>query len=59
MNLKQENQELLHKIEAGMKLAIRRLYEQKAANNETAVICVKGEIQYVPAQELLNKYYKS
>ncbi len=53
MALKPENVELYNKIEAGLKLAVRRLYEQKAANNETAVICVNGEIKHVSAKELL------
>lgn len=53
MNSKQGNAELLNKIEAGLKLAIRRLYEQMAANNEVAVICKQGEIKHVPAKDLL------
>jgi hypothetical protein len=56
MSRKLENAELLNKIEAGLKLAIRKLYEQKAANNETAVICVNGEIKRLPASELLKQY---
>jgi hypothetical protein len=56
MSLKQENAALLDKIEAGLKLAMRRLYEKKAANNETAVICVNGEIKHVPARDLLKNY---
>lgn len=55
---KQENAELLNKIEAGLKLAIRRLYEKKAANNETAVICVNGEIRHVPARDLVKGHDK-
>lgn len=55
MSPRQENAELLNKIEAGLKLAVRRLYEKKAANNETAVICVNGEIKRVPASDLLKK----
>lgn len=55
MSRKQENAELLNKIEAGLKLAIRKLYEQKAANNETAVVCVNGEIKRVPARDLLKQ----
>lgn len=47
---------MLNKIEAGLKLAIRRLYEKKAANNETAVISINGQIQHVPAKDLLKKY---
>jgi hypothetical protein len=53
MSRKQENIQLLDKIEAGLKLAVRRLYEKKAANNETAVICVNGEIKHIPARDLL------
>ncbi len=56
MSLKQENAELLNKIEAGLKLAMRRLYEKKAANNETAIISVNGEIKHVPARDLLKSY---
>jgi len=55
---KHQNTELLNKIEAGLKLAVRRLYEQKAANNESAVICVNGEIKRVPAKDLLKDYDK-
>ncbi len=58
MTLKQENVELLNKIEAGLKLAVRRFYEQKAANNETVVLCVNGEIKYVPAKEVLANQVK-
>lgn len=49
---KQENIELLNKIEAGLKLTVRRLYEKKAANNEMAVICENGVIKHVSAKEL-------
>jgi hypothetical protein len=59
MNIKQDNIELYKKIEAGFKLAVRRLYEQKAANNESVVISgVNGEIKRVPAKELLKNYDK-
>jgi hypothetical protein len=54
----QENRELLNKIEFGLKLAIRRLYEKKAANNENAIICVNGEVKHIPARELLKDYDK-
>jgi hypothetical protein len=56
MSPKQENAELLNRIEAGLKLAIRRLYEKKAANNETAVISINGQIKHVPAKDLLKGY---
>ncbi len=57
MNIKQDNIELYKKIEAGFKLAVRRLYEQKAANDETLVISdANGNIKHVPAKELLKNY---
>jgi hypothetical protein len=59
MNLKQENFELYKKIEAGLKLAVRRLYEQKAADNESVVVSVNGEIKLVPAKDLLKNYDKN
>ena len=59
MALKPENVELFAKIEFGLKLAIQRLYEQKAANNETAVIYVDGEIKRVSARELLQQQKNS
>ncbi len=43
----------MNKIEAGLKLAIRKLYERKAANNEMAVICENGIVKHIPARELL------
>jgi hypothetical protein len=58
MNSKQQNAELLNKIEAGLKLAIRKLYEQKAANNEMAVICENGVIKHLPARDLLQQQDK-
>jgi len=58
MALKPENVELFAKIEYGLKLAIQRLYEKKAAKNETAVIYVDGEIKRVSARELLEKQKK-
>ena len=53
MSLEQEHEELSKKIFYGLKLAYRRLYEQRAANNETVVISVNGEIKRVPAKDLL------
>jgi hypothetical protein len=58
MALKPENVELFNKIEAGLKLAIRKLYEQKAANNETAVISINGQIKRIPAKDLIKGYKK-
>ncbi|MFI5196933.1 MAG: hypothetical protein ACHQD8_07565 [Chitinophagales bacterium] len=54
MNPKQENVKLSKKIFNGLKLAYRRLYEQKAANNESVVISDgKGGVIRVPAKDLL------
>ncbi len=56
----EENNDFFRKVEFGLKLAIEKLYEQKAANNETAVISVNGEIKHVSAREILaNKKKKS
>jgi len=49
---KQDNTELLNKIEFGLKLAIRRLYEKKAANNENAIVYMNGKVMHIPAREL-------
>ena len=58
MDLKQEHIELSKKIDAGLKLAYRRLYEKRAANNETVIISVNGEIKHVPAKDLLKDFDK-
>jgi hypothetical protein len=50
-----EKNELYAKIEAGLKLAVKKLYERKAANNELVVISVNGEIKRVPAKDFLDK----
>lgn len=55
---KQENIELLNKIEAGLKLASRRFFEQRAAKNETVVVAVNGEVKRVPAKDLLKDFDK-
>jgi len=53
MPLSKENQEIVAKIEAGIKKAARKLYEERAAKNETVIISVNGEIKAVPAKDLL------
>jgi hypothetical protein len=54
MDIKQEHQELSKKIFFGLKLAYRRLYEQRAANNQSVVISDgKGGAMRVPAKDLL------
>jgi hypothetical protein len=55
MALSPDDKDFFAKVEYGLKLAIQRLYEQKAANNETAVISVNGEIKYVSAREVIEK----
>ena len=58
MALKPENVELFAKIEYGLKLAIQKLYEKKAANNETAVFIINGEVKHIPAREILENHKK-
>jgi len=59
MSLSKQDTELLNKIEAGLKLAMQRLYEKRAANNETVIISdANGNIQHVSAREILNKRNK-
>lgn len=58
MALKPENVELFAKIEFGLKLAIQKLYEKKAANNETAVFIINGEVKHIPAREILENHKK-
>ena len=45
--------ELSQKISIGLKLAWRKLVIKSAANNQSLVIKVNGEIKTVPAKELL------
>lgn len=54
MDLKKENRELLDKIANGLKLAVDKLYDQKAANNELAVVSINGEIKWIDAKEVVN-----
>jgi hypothetical protein len=50
----QENYVTMGKIAEGLKLAIRRLYEQKVANNEDAVIGgPNGTVLRVPARDIV------
>jgi len=58
MALKPKNDDFFTKVEYGLKLAVQRLYEQKAANNETAVFIIKGEVKHIPARELLENHKK-
>ena len=59
MDLRNDNFELAKKITAGLKLSVRRFYEQKAANNDYVIIGDhKGGVIRVPAKELLKEYTK-
>jgi hypothetical protein len=58
MPLKPENAILRDKITAGIKKAIQKLYEERAAKNETVVVSINGEVKHVPAKDLLKKYQK-
>lgn len=53
MPLSIKDTELINKITTGIKKAARKLYEERAAKNETVIISVNGEIKKVPAKELL------
>ena len=55
---KPEQDDFFTKVEYGLKLAVQRLYEQKAANNETAVFIINGEVKHIPAKELLENHKK-
>ena len=58
MAVSPENDDFFTKVEYGLKLAVQRLYEQKAANNETAVFIINGEEKHIPARELLENHKK-
>ena len=53
MEIVKQNDELVNKIVFGLKLAIQKLYEEKAANNEKVVISVNGKAKYVSARKIL------
>ena len=59
MPISPENVELSNKILAGISKAFKKLYEQKAANNQTVVISVNGIPTHVPAKELLEQQKQS
>ncbi|MBQ0156332.1 MAG: ribosome recycling factor [Bacteroidales bacterium] len=51
-----EENKILDKIEAALKIAEKEFLEKKAANNETLILSDKdGKIVEVPAKELLNR----
>ncbi len=51
--MKPENIELCDKIVAGIRKAAQKLIEKSAANNESLVYGINGEIVRIPAKELL------
>ncbi|HLX93616.1 MAG TPA: hypothetical protein VKR32_18160 [Puia sp.] len=53
MPLKPENKLLQDKIIAGIEKARRKLFEERAATNDTVVISINGVPVNVPARELL------
>jgi hypothetical protein len=49
-----EVQDFTQKIELGLQIAERRMLEEKALRGETVVVSTtEGEIQYIPAREVL------
>ena len=49
--------ELDQKLDKGLKLAQRRMLEEKALHNETVVVSnAEGKIEYIPAKEVLASY---
>ena len=58
MVFKPEDDDFYATVEYGLKLAIQRLYERKAANKETTVFIINGEVKHIPAKELLENQMK-
>ena len=45
------------KLETGLRLAEKRMLEEKALHNETIVVSsAEGEFQYIPAREALAQF---
>ena len=52
-----EYRDLDQKLEKGLKLAHKRMLEEKALHNETVVVSnADGKIEYIPAKEILASY---
>ena len=52
-----EIQDLTDKLEKGLRLAERRMLEEKALHNETVVVSnAEGKIEYIPAKDVLASY---
>jgi hypothetical protein len=49
-----EYKDLDKKLDKGLKLAHRRMLEEKALHNKTVVVSnAEGKIEYIPAKEVL------
>jgi len=52
-----EIKDFTHKLETGLRLAERRMLEEKALHNETVVVSnAEGKIEYIPAKDVLASY---
>ena len=52
-----EYKDLDQKLDKGLKLAHKRMLEEKALHNETVVVSnADGKIEYIPAKEILASY---
>lgn len=53
-----EIKDLTAKLEKGLRIAEKRMLEEKALHNETIVVSnSEGKIEYIPAKEVLASYY--
>ena len=53
----QEIKEFTAKLEKGLRIAEKRMLEEKALHNETVVVSnSEGKIEYIPAKEVLAAY---
>ncbi len=49
-----EIKEFIEKLDAGLKLAEKQMLQEKALHNETVVVYSEGgEIQYIPAKQII------
>ncbi len=54
-----EVDKLIEQIDAGLKLAEKRMLEEKALHEENIVVYTKGNgIQYISAKQVLTENYK-
>ena len=52
-----EIKEFTAKLEKGLRIAEKRMLEEKALHNETVVVSnSEGKIEYIPAKEVLTSY---